>query len=141
MTSAADRRLVPPVVQVLTAPAIALAVTIFGGMRRSASVVVTSHGVAAGGLFVRWEQIGAVQRDKDGGHLHLRTPGDPRSVDIGGLRCAVSDERLVEVIEFYLANPRRRSALDTGPDQLALPIRRGGTQTPSTAALYNWRRR
>ncbi|HEX2773778.1 MAG TPA: hypothetical protein VHN18_15280 [Micromonosporaceae bacterium] len=97
------------------AAVIGLAVSVVGRLRRSGSVAVTSHGVAAGCRLVRWEQIGAVQRDKDGVHLRLRAPGDPRSVDIGGPHCAVSDERLVDVIDFYLAYPERRSALDTGP--------------------------
>jgi hypothetical protein len=114
--------------------AVTVAVSTFGRLRRSGYVAVTSHGVAAGGHLVRWEQIGAAQRDKDGVHLHLRASGKPRSVDVGGPHSAVSDERLVEVIEFYLANPHRRSALDTGPDRLALPTRRGPTQTPSKAA-------
>jgi hypothetical protein len=116
------------------AAAVALAVSAFGRLRRSGYVAITSHGVAVGGHIVRWEQIGAVYRDKEGVHLRLKTPENSRYVGVSGPDCAVSDERLAEVIEFYLANPHRRSALDTGPDQLALPAHRGPRQTPSKTA-------
>jgi hypothetical protein len=44
------------------------------------------------------------------------------SLNVGGSDCAVSDERLVEVLRFYLGNPGRRTTLDTGPEYLALPV-------------------
>jgi hypothetical protein len=102
---------------------VAVAVRIFRRLRRSGCVAVTSQGIAAGGRLVRWEEVRAVQRDKDGVHLHLRSSGTPRSLYIGGPRCDVADKRIVEVLEFYLATPHRRYALDTGPDQLALAVR------------------
>lgn len=115
------------------AAAIALAASAFGRLRRSGYVVITSHGVAVGGHIVLWEQIGAVYHDKEGVHLRLKTPENPRYVGLSGPDCAVSDERLAEAIEFYLANPHRRSALDIGPAQLALPAPQGPAQTPSQA--------
>lgn len=96
----------------------------FRRVRRSGYVTITAHGVAHRGNVVRWERIKSVFRDKDGVHLRLNAE-TPQYVDFGSTDCAVSDERLTEVIKFYLAEPRRRSALDTGPDQLALPARPG----------------
>lgn len=116
------------------AAAFALAASAFGRLRRSGCVAITSDGVAVGGHIVRWEQIGAVYRDKEGVHLRLKTPENLRYVGLSSPDCAVSDERLAEAIEFYLANPHRRSALDTGPNQLALPARQGPAQTPSQTA-------
>ncbi len=86
-----------------------------GRLRRSGYVAVTSHGVAFGGQVIRWEQIGAVHRDKEGVHLRLKASEHPRYVPLSDPDCAVSDDRLAETIEFYLADPNRRSTLDGGP--------------------------
>jgi hypothetical protein len=103
------------------AMAVAVAVSVFNGLRRSGCVAVTSHGVAAGGRLVRWAEIESVRRDKDGVQLRIRSAANPRPMLIGGSQCAVSDERLHEVVEYFLTHPHRRSALDGGgPYQLAL---------------------
>ncbi|WP_329103487.1 hypothetical protein OG792_26920 [Micromonospora sp. NBC_01699] len=113
---------------------IVLAATAFGRLRRSGYVTITSRGVTVGDDTVGWERIEAVYRDSKGAHLRGKTPEDPRYVRIGGPDCAVSDERLAEVIEFYLAHPHRRSALDDGPGQVVLPARREPTPAPSKTA-------
>jgi hypothetical protein len=104
------------------AAAVAVAVSIFNSLRRSGCVAVTSHGVAAGGRLVLWPEIESVRHDEDGVQLRLRSAGTPRSLHIGGPQCAVSDERLHEVVEFFLAHPHRRSALEGGPHELGWVI-------------------
>ncbi|MFK3979535.1 hypothetical protein ACI2K4_04040 [Micromonospora sp. NPDC050397] len=91
-----------------------LAVSAFGRLRRPWYVVVTSLGVAARGHDVSWERIGSVYRDREGVHLRLAESESPRYVRVSGPRCAVPDERIAEVIEFYRADPHRRAALDSG---------------------------
>jgi hypothetical protein len=106
----------------LAAPlAVALAVAVFRKLRRSGCVVLTAQGVGARGRFVRWEDIRAVRHHKDGVDLRLRSSqARPRLLHIDGPQCNIADERLVQVVDFYLANPQCRLALDTGPEQLAL---------------------
>jgi hypothetical protein len=105
------------------AGAIVLADGAFRRLRRSGHLAITSGGVAVGDEVVGWDQIEMVRRDRRGVHLRQKTPKAPRNVQLTAPDCAVSDDRLAEVVEFYLANPHRRSALDTGPDQFALPAR------------------
>jgi hypothetical protein len=116
------------------AVAVALARAIFRKLSRSGCVVVTAQGVAAAGRFVRWEEIRAVRRQKDGVYLRLRS-SEPkrRPLAVDSPQCSVADERLVQVIEFYLTNPHRRSALDTGPAQLALAVS-GAVSSPGAEA-------
>ncbi|WP_345539274.1 hypothetical protein [Phytohabitans rumicis] len=101
--------------------ALALAVITCKDFRLSGGVSVTAGGVVLNGRVLPWDRIGSVERDEEGIHLRLRPPGYPRTVEISDSDSAVPDERVAEVIEFYLANPHRRSALGTGPDRLALP--------------------
>nr|MDT0660162.1 hypothetical protein [Micromonospora sp. DSM 115978] len=98
---------------------VVVARSVFGRLRWSGCVAVIARGVAARGRLINWDQISAVHRDDDGVHLQLR--GEEKPVTVGGPDCAVADERLVEVIEFYRVHPHRRSALDTGPGWLLLP--------------------
>lgn len=89
----------------------AAAFWLFKALRRHpAFVAVTSVGVVNGDETVPWERIARVHRDKQG--VHLRMKDQVRYVTVGGEDCAVSDERLAHVIEYYLAAPHRRIALD-----------------------------
>lgn len=109
---------------VAAALAVALAAIAFRRLRCSGYVTVTSQGVTYRDCFVPWARIRSANRRKSGVYLRVSEPTEePRYVEFGGTDCAVSDERLTEVIRFYLADPHRRSALDTGPDRLALPVR------------------
>lgn len=86
---------------------------VFQRLRHPTLVAVTSRGVVAEGEELPWDQIASVRRDKEG--VRLRLKGQARYVTVGGEDCAVSDERLAHVIEFYLATPHRRAALDLNP--------------------------
>jgi hypothetical protein len=89
---------------------VVLARTLFQELRRPVLVAITSEGVVTERRTVPWERIASVHRDKEGVHLRLRD--QVRYVTVGGEDCAVSDERLAHVIEYYLATPHRRIALD-----------------------------
>jgi hypothetical protein len=89
------------------------AYAVFQRLHRPVLVALTSRGVVAEMEDMPWERIGSVRRDKDGVHLRLVEDGEGvRYVTVGGPDCAVSDERLARVIEYHLANPHRRVALD-----------------------------
>jgi hypothetical protein len=87
-----------------------LARMLFQALRRPVLVAITSEGIVTERETVPWERITSVDRDKEGVHLRLRD--QVRYVTVGGEDCAVSDERLAHVIEYYLATPHRRIALD-----------------------------
>jgi hypothetical protein len=93
-----------------------LAHAVFKRLRHPVLVAITSEGVVAEGKALPWDQIKSVRRDKDGVRLRVRGPDRDtdkgRWVTVGGADCAVSDERLAHVIEYYLATPHRRGALD-----------------------------
>jgi len=89
-----------------------LAYGVFKALRNPVLVAVTSRGVVAGGQALPWEHIKSVRRDKEGVQLRVRDADKGRWVTVGGTDCAVSNERLAHVIEYYLATPHRRSALD-----------------------------
>lgn len=106
----------------------------FRRLRCSGYVTITSWGVTYGDRLVRWEQFRSANRRKSGVYLRLKEPvEDPAFVEFSATACAVSDERLTEVLTFYLANPHRRSALDTGPERLALPARPEPPSVPPRA--------
>lgn len=92
------------------AGALFAAMSLFRRLRHSGCVAVTSYGVAADGELVPWDQIVSVRPHDEG--VRLRRRGNMR-LDIGGPDCAVPDERLREVVAFFLAHPHRRSALDS----------------------------
>lgn len=111
---------------VAAAAAVALAVAAFRRLRRSGYLAVTSQGVAYRGRIVGWDQIRSVNRRKSGVYLRVSAPSEePRYLEPDSTNCAVPDERVTEVIRFYLANPHRRIALDTGPEPLALSTGQG----------------
>ncbi|MGN9906381.1 hypothetical protein ACTMTJ_02410 [Phytohabitans sp. LJ34] len=89
-----------------------LAWVVFKAVRHPILVAVTSQGVVAGGQTLSWEHIKSVRRDKDGVQLRVRDSDKGRWVTVGGDGCAVSNERLAHVIEYYRATPHRRIALD-----------------------------
>lgn len=113
---------------VAAAMAVALAVAAFRRLRCSGYLAVTSQGVAYRGRIVGWAQIRSVNRRKSGVYLRVSAPSEePRYLEPDSVDCAVPDERVTEVIRFYLANPHRRIALDTGPERLALPTGQGSS--------------
>lgn len=89
-----------------------LAWSVFRRLRHPTLVAITSAGVVADGQALPWEVIRSVRRDKEGVHLRVRDSDKGRWVTVGSEFCAVSDERLAHVIEYYLATPHRRVALD-----------------------------
>lgn len=89
-----------------------LAFAVFKRLRHPVLVAVTSQGVVAGGQTLSWEHIKSVRRDKEGVQLRVRDSDKGRWVTVGGTECAVSNERLAHVIEYYRATPHRRIALD-----------------------------
>ncbi|GAA4436229.1 hypothetical protein [Phytohabitans houttuyneae] len=95
---------------VVALPLAALAV--FQRLRCPVLVAVTSRGVVAEGEELPWELITSVRRGKDGVDLRLREDGEVRHVSVGGHECTVSNERLADVIAYYLDTPHRRSTLD-----------------------------
>jgi hypothetical protein len=99
---------IPTAISVVLLPMIAYG--LFKRLRHPTLVAVTSRGVVAEREELPWDRIASVRRDKDG--VHLRRKGEERHVTVGGADCAVSDERLAHVIEYYLATPHRRVALD-----------------------------
>jgi hypothetical protein len=82
----------------------------FTRVRGAGCATVTSTGVTADGLAATWPEI--VSADAGDNHvvLHLL---DGRTLEAGGPDGTVADERLAEVIRYYVDNPARRHCLDT----------------------------
>ncbi|BCB81610.1 hypothetical protein Pflav_080200 [Phytohabitans flavus] len=86
------------------------AFAVFRSLRRPRFVAITSTGVTTEDEALPWERIASVLRDKKGVHLRLRD--QVRYVTVGGHDYSISNEHLAHVIEYYLATPDRRIALD-----------------------------